>query len=157
MRASNTPCTRILAYRPPRIAVLFVVIATPLDLLLGEFLPTLRAPAAVAPVIGSAGFLLMLRAWWLFRKAATAICPTATASVLITSDVYRLTRNPMYLGMVLMMIAVAFYTGSLFHLAAAILFFTVIDHSFCSYEEARLELNFGATFRRYAATTRRWL
>jgi len=49
------------------------------------------------------GFGIMMRAWWLFRQHQTAICPTAETTLLITDDIHAFTRNPMYLGMVLML------------------------------------------------------
>ena len=157
MHSAESPCPRILAHRPPRIAMLFVVLATVVDWLLGRTVPPLASSATAAITVAAAGCLLMIRAWWLFRVAGTAICPTETARKLITADVFRWTRNPMYLGMVLMMIGLALYTGSLFHYAAAIAFFGIVDHSFCPYEEQRLAQTFAADYSRYASKTRRWL
>jgi len=99
----------------------------------------------------------MLRGWWLFRRNDTAICPTAAATRLITSDIYRLTRNPMYLGIVLMLLGVAIATGSLPCHVATLAFFLVIDFVFCPFEEARLDELFGADYVRYRRAVRRWL
>ena len=157
MHAKVKPCPRLLEYRPPRIAMLLLLIATLLHWASPGLLPRLATSALLAIVIAATGFVLMLRAWWLFRQVDTAICPTAASSTLITRDVYSWTRNPMYLGMVLMLLGVALYTGSLFHYAAMCAFFVLIDHSFCPYEENKMRAEFGDVFDSYTSTVRRWL
>jgi protein-S-isoprenylcysteine O-methyltransferase Ste14 len=117
-------------------------------------LPSFPALAAAA---GIGGFGLMLRAWWLFKIQDTAICPTARTTVLITGDVYRLTRNPTYLGIVMMLLGVALYAASIFYFIAAAAFFSIINHSFCPYEEARLRSAFPDEFTEYTKNVRRWL
>jgi protein-S-isoprenylcysteine O-methyltransferase Ste14 len=147
----------MLEYRPPRIAMLLLALATALHFACGESMPPMAGLPAGAIVSGIAGLALMLRAWWLFKTRDTPICPTATSSVLITTDVYRLTRNPMYLGIALMMTGVALFTGGPFFYLATLAFFVIIDHSFCRYEEAKLARDFPQAFAVYAKVTRRWL
>ena len=105
----------------------------------------------------AAGLLLELRAWWLFRVAGTAICPTAATTTLITHDVYALTRNPMYLGITLLMLAPALYTGDALLYAAAIAFLAIIDYHFCPYEERKLARQYGDQWLAYKRRVRRWL
>ena len=107
-------------------------------------------------LLGVAGFLLMMRAWWLFRRAATPICPTDNARVLLTGDVYGITRNPMYLGMVMMTLGFATAFGSAPFYAAALLLFAILNFVFCPYEERRLHTAFPG-FAGYAARVRRWI
>jgi protein-S-isoprenylcysteine O-methyltransferase Ste14 len=111
----------------------------------------------IATVVGTGGFLLMIRAWWLFRNAGTAVCPTARSTVLITSDVYRLTRNPMYLGITLMIAAPGMATGSLSFYLAAAAFAVVIDRLYCPHEEHKALGEFGHRYRAYKKSVRRWL
>ena len=120
-------------------------------------LPLLPASLAGGMLSALLGFGIMLRAWWLFRVRSTAICPTAETTTLITDDVYRLTRNPMYLGMVLMLLGVAIATGGLPSFLAALGFFLIIDFVFCPFEEQKLARSFGAEFARYRGSVRRWL
>ena len=145
----------VLTFRPPRIALgLFVAAA------LIHFLAPLivHAQWPVAAVIsGATGMFLVLRAWWLFRITGTAICPTATTTTLITGDVYRLTRNPMYLGITLQMLAPALYTGDVLLYAAAIAFLAIIDYHFCPYEERKLAQQYGERWFEYAKRVRRWI
>jgi protein-S-isoprenylcysteine O-methyltransferase Ste14 len=105
----------------------------------------------------AAGFLVMIRAWWLFRQADTAICPTAETTTLVTSDIYAVTRNPMYLGMALMLLSAGLYTGALPFYVATVLFAAVINRHFIPYEEAKLRQKFGETFNEYSRRVRRWI
>lgn len=157
MNTTNKPCPRMLAYRPPRIAMTLLIIAALLQYSLPlDWLKWRQMPGAGIS-IGTLGFLLMLRAWWLFKTSNTAICPTTRATSLITTDVYRLTRNPMYLGIVLMLVGVGLYSGGVLYMMAAATYFGIIDHAFCPYEERRLHTIFGEEYVRYARGVRRWL
>ena len=77
--------------------------------------------------------------------------------MLITDDIYNLTRNPMYLGILLMLLGTAIGSGGLFFYIATLLFFLIIDRVFCPYEEAKLAHAFSDEFRRYRNRVRRWL
>jgi len=148
---------RLIDFRPPRIAQSLTLLAlllhwaTPLGDLSVTGLPI------AGTLLGLTGFLLMLRAWWLFRQAATAICPTAASSRLITDDVYRLTRNPMYLGMEAMLLGLALAMGTLPFYAAATAFVLLIDRVFIPFEEEKMTREFGDAYSRYCERTRRWL
>jgi len=150
-------CQRMLAYRPPRIAMSLILAAAVVELILPARWPGLPSWPLPAAAIGLIGFAIMLRAWWLFRVRDNAICPTAETTVLITDDVYRLTRHPMYLGIVMMLLAIGMLTGGIAYYAAAVAFFLVIDFAFCPYEEQKLEALFPAEFEAYRRKVRRWL
>ena len=117
----------------------------------------LFAVAWIAAALGTVGFLVMMQAWWQFRRHAVAICPTARTDRLIIDGIYRYTRNPMYLGIVLMLTGVAVWIGTLPFVVVPIAYFTVINTAFCPYEEAKLETAFGDEYRRYQAAVRRWI
>lgn len=110
-----------------------------------------------APAVGIAGFCVMLQAWWQFKQADVAICPTEKTAELITDGIYRFTRNPMYLGMVMMLVGVAMFVGTLpFYVAAGTLF-AILNFVFCPYEETKLAGTFGNRFEQYRNRVRRWL
>jgi protein-S-isoprenylcysteine O-methyltransferase Ste14 len=131
-----------------------VVIAAALHLLFPFAI--LPASSIGGLVLGSGGFLLMMRAWWLFREARTPICPTGHASVLLAGDVYGFTRNPMYLGMVMIMAGLALSFGTAPFYGAAALLFAILNFVFCPYEEKRLRAAF-PRYAAYAARVRRWI
>ena len=116
-----------------------------------------RALRFIAPAVGLTGFGIMMWAWWQFRRSDVAICPTSATATLITDGIYRYTRNPMYLGMLLMMLALALFVGTLPFYLAAVVLFGVLNFVFCDYEEQKLSAAFGAAFRAYSGTVRRWI
>jgi len=144
-----------IEYRPPRIAMSFVLIA----LAANAFVPLpMHASLPVAAILtGTIGFLVMLRAWWLFKLVDTAICPTQSATTLVTHDVFSITRNPMYLGLFLMLLGLAMATGSVPFYVAAVGYGVVMDRAFCPHEEAKSATEFGQEYLDYVRRVRRWL
>ncbi len=157
MHERNTPCPRILTFRPPRIALSLLALAASLHVMAPAGWPSLPAAPLAGGLLALAGFCIMIRAWWLFRVVDTAICPTAESRALITRDVYRVTRNPMYLGMVLMLLGTAVGIGGSPFYLAALAFFLVIDYVFCPVEERQLTARFGERYLTYRREVRRWL
>ncbi len=104
---------RIIEYRPPRIAISLLVVATAFHLLLPVSWLFDYSADYLSGAMVSAGFAIMMLAWWQFRERKVAICPTANTDHLITDGIYRFTRNPMYLGMLIMLGGVAFFFGTL--------------------------------------------
>ena len=148
---------RIIEYRPPRIAMALLAAAAVLNRVLPpETVDVYSSPwAGVLLIIG--GFALMIVAWYQFRVHRVAICPTEATARLIEDGAYRLTRNPMYLGMIAMLLGIAMYAGSLPFYGAALVYFVVIDRVFCVYEEAKLASVFGDQYERYRSRVRRWI
>lgn len=144
-------------FRPPRMAMLLLLVAATLHWLTPLKASYIFSSTVVGALLAVAGFGIMMRAWWQFRNGNVAICPTAATSRLITSGIYRFTRNPMYLGVVMMLVAVALYAGTTPFYVAALLFACIIDRSFCSYEEQKLAKAFGDEYLRYKQRVRRWL
>lgn len=113
-------------------------------------------PACGAVTIGL-GFGLMMWAWWLFRHSGTPIRPTDRATFLVVSGAFRISRNPMYLGILLMLAGVAIWVGSLPMMVAPVGFVILTSIVFIPYEEQRLREAFGAEYEAYARKVRRWL
>ncbi len=149
--------TGLLRLKPPRIALALVISAIGLHFL---FRNHLRVHFA-SPVCGVAaiilGFLLMIWAWWIFRRRDTAICPTATARVLVDRGPFRVTRNPMYAGMTAILTGCALWLGSLPALFAPLAFFALMNVVFIPFEERRLVEIFGRQYADYRSRVRRWL
>jgi protein-S-isoprenylcysteine O-methyltransferase Ste14 len=103
------------------------------------------------------GIVLVLWAARLFGQAGTTIKPFQDPSALVVRGPYRLTRNPMYLGMVGVLVGIAVVLGSLSPWVSIPLFVALIDVRFIRAEEAALERMFGATYRTYKARVRRWV
>ncbi len=145
----------LIDYKLPRIAMLMVILAALLNAALPLQLHT-NLPL-VAVLTAALGFAVMMRAWWLFKRVDTAICPTAVATSLVTQDVFSITRNPMYLGIFLMLLALAMVSGVAAYYGAAIAFILLMDRFFCVYEERKSQAEFGHEYVEYAKRVRRWL
>ena len=157
MTQIDYPCTRLLAYKPPRIAITLLALATLSQFALSANWAKLPSLLAVGAACSAVGFGIMIRAWWLFRQHETAICPTATTTTFIVRDVYSLTRNPMYLGMILILTGIALLMGSWPFYVVAILYAVILDHVFCRYEERKLLAQYGSEYAHYTARVRRWI
>jgi len=103
------------------------------------------------------GILLVLWAARLFGRAGTTIKPFQEASALVVRGPYRLSRNPMYVGMVGVLVGIALLLGSLSPAIIIPLFVALMDVRFIRPEEVALERIFGATYGDYKAKVRRWL
>lgn len=148
---------RIIDYRPPRIAQFLIIAASILHWLTPLNHVYVYANSVVGIVLGIAGFCIMIWGWWLFKRFNTAICPTAMSSFLVTTGIYRLTRNPMYLGMITMLLALAIEVGTLPFYAAAASYFVIINAVFCPYEEQKLMNIFGEDYSIYKKRVGRWI
>jgi protein-S-isoprenylcysteine O-methyltransferase Ste14 len=93
----------------------------------------------------------------LFERAAAPICPFSPVSALVETGPYRFTRNPMYLGLVLIAAAPALLAGTPVNLAAALVLWIWLDRSYVRPEEEFLAQSFGAEFAAYCAGRPRWL
>jgi protein-S-isoprenylcysteine O-methyltransferase Ste14 len=121
-------------------------------------LPTLLR-VLVAAVLAAIGVGVALSGVMAFRRARTTVNPLKpeTSAALVASGVYSFTRNPMYLGMVLGLLAWAVYLASLWSLLGPAVFALYITRFQIVPEERVLERLFGAAFAAYKRRVRRWL
>lgn len=94
-----------------------------------------------------------------FRKAKTTVTPLTPekATSLVVTGLYRYTRNPMYLGLLLILSGIAIWLGSPINGMILIAFVGYITAFQIAPEEARLVKLFGSDYKRYRARVRRWL
>lgn len=104
-----------------------------------------------------AGLWLLVNAGHLFRKVGTDMIPFRNVSALVTDGAYRYTRNPMYLGMFLLLVGCCLTTGTVAALPVPLVFAAIIEARFIRPEEAVLRAQFGAEFEAYCSKVRRWL
>jgi protein-S-isoprenylcysteine O-methyltransferase Ste14 len=131
--------------------------------LLGDWL------LALAPLPGSAGLIWSLAvvagligivsafaALRVFRTLKTPAEPWKPTSALARDGIYRFTRNPMYLGMALLMLAIGLALRSIGVLAMLPLVILVVDRFVIAREERYLVKLFGGEYAAYRAKVRRW-
>ena len=116
-----------------------------------------RLYAAIAFV--AAGVSLAIGGAVAFRRARTTVNPMKpeSASSLVASGVYRITRNPMYVGLLLLLIAWAIFLAAPLALLGPPAFVLYMNRFQIKPEEAALTKLFGAQYNEYKATVRRWL
>lgn len=113
--------------------------------------------AALALLVLGGG--IMLTAARQFRQAKTTVDPLhpEAASSLVQGGVFRFSRNPMYLGMALILGAWAVFLGNALALLLVGGFVAWINRFQIAPEERALRAHFGAEFDRYMAEVRRWI
>jgi len=93
----------------------------------------------------------------MFHRVSTTVQPFAESTALITRGVFHLSRNPMYLGFVLILAGVAALLGSLTPFIVVVLFLFLMNEIFIKAEERMLEEKFGGTYLTYKQRVRRWI
>jgi protein-S-isoprenylcysteine O-methyltransferase Ste14 len=140
--------SKLLSYRPPRIAIVLMTISIGL----WSFSPPqtlLHIPyQLIAGVSIVFGFTVMTWAW---------LQSTSITSRIVTNGAYKYSQNPMYLGMLIMLTGASFLMGTIPSMLAPIGFFIIIDKVFIPYEEEKLLSDFGDVYSKYQMATRRWL
>jgi protein-S-isoprenylcysteine O-methyltransferase Ste14 len=104
-----------------------------------------------------AGLLFAAAGVGMFRRAGTSVIPFGRTTALVTTGVYRLTRNPMYLGLTLILSGTAWICGSLGAFLPLPLLVGILQGGFIRSEERWLEDLFGADYRTYKHRVPRWL
>lgn len=95
------------------------------------------------------GITLNLKADTAFKKEQTTVKPFEKPSTLITTGVFRVSRHPMYLGMILILLGIAILMGSLIPLIVIAIFTILIELVFVRTEEEILEEQFGPSWHTY--------
>ena len=148
---------KAIRVKPSQIAFVLIALSVGGHLLLTRDSRIAFTCYACAGCVFLVGLATMTWAWALFRRRGTPIRPTDAATALVTDGPYRLSRNPMYLGIVLMLLALAWGVGTLPMLIGPVGFFLVMSVVFIPYEEQRLQALFGETYAAYTRRVRRWL
>ncbi|TFH90933.1 methyltransferase family protein [Vibrio ouci] len=94
-----------------------------------------------------------------FRRAQTTVNPVKvdTASTVVDSGIFAYTRNPMYLGLFLLLFGFAYWQQNLFSIAFSFTFILYMNRFQILPEERALESLFGASYIDYKQRVRRWI
>lgn len=103
------------------------------------------------------GIILNLVADAAFKRYRTTVKPFEESTALITDGVFRISRHPMYLGMVLILLGIAVLMGSLTPLIVVIAFAISMELVFVKTEERMLEEKFGGVWLEYKKQVRQWI
>ena len=94
-----------------------------------------------------------------FIKSKTTVNPVKFKNVnrLVTTGIYRYSRNPMYLGMILIIISTTIYYLNFLSVFSPLIFYIWINKFQINREEIFLEEKFGSEYLKYKSKTRRWI
>ena len=145
---------------PPIVGLLLAVIIW--------LISTLTAPVSIfnqqqglvaAVILFAVGFGFAISGAISFRVAKTTVNPLKpeTASSLVTSGVFKYSRNPMYVGLAIILLAWTTYLAVPLGLLAVVGFIAYIQRFQIVPEERALVVLFGNEFEAYQSTVRRWL
>ena len=155
---SGSADTAQVIARPPLVWLLAVVAGFALNWLM----PLRFVPAAVpAGWLGGAVLVVAvaLFAWAIvtMTRAGSNVPTSMPTTSIVDTGPYRFTRNPIYVGMMLALVALAIAFDSLWLLLTLVPFALVIRYGVVAREEAYLERKFGEVYRQYCTRVRRWL
>jgi protein-S-isoprenylcysteine O-methyltransferase Ste14 len=123
--------------------------------------PGLASANALALTVGivliALGFALAIRSVKMFRRAGTNVVPGEPATALVTAGPYRFTRNPIYIGFVLVYFGLSIVLTSMWVLLLLIPVLVILQRGVVKREEAYLERKFGEDYARYKKRVPRWL
>lgn len=124
-----------------------------------EFLLPLAVRWWAAALFIGLGVVMMLISIWQFRRARTTLTPLqpATASSLVTSGVYRISRNPIYAGFLLCLCGWGCYLANPYAFIGPLVFVLYMNRFQIQPEERALRERFGQEYDAYVRLVRRWL
>ena len=136
-----------------------------LGYLVGAGLEWLLPPRnAWMPLVGTAGIALFVIGaliagwgWMIFHRKGTTRVPGEASTTLVTNGPYRVTRNPMYVGLTIAYIGEAGIQRQILPLATLVLVLAYVNWVVIPVEEKRLREVFGPAYDAYRAKVRRWL
>jgi protein-S-isoprenylcysteine O-methyltransferase Ste14 len=108
-------------------------------------------------VLVGGGILLMLLAVVEMRKHRTTVIPHREAETMVTTGIFSRSRNPIYLGDVVLLAGLVLRFDAVLSLPLVPVLLWVLEKRFVIPEENRLRIKFRANFARYCQKTRRWI
>ena len=150
----------LLRIPPPLVYVAVFLIGVGI----GAVLPTPRISAELErprELMGAAilalGVLLGPANALMFLFRGTTLNPVGSPKRLFTGGVYRISRNPMYLGLLMIYAGIGLVRWQPWALLLVVIPFFVVDRIYIPAEEQRMSESFGEPYERYRARVRRWL
>ncbi len=116
-----------------------------------------QGPRYAAAAVIALSLALAISAFGQFRRHKTSFKPHEPSTALITAGPYRYSRNPMYLALALVYAGIGIAADGPWTLALLVPLMVVMHYGVIIREERYLERKFADAYRRYKATTRRWL
>ena len=143
---------------PPPLVVLILVISTFFS---SKKIDLIQIPFQnlISIFILSIGILILLNPVLKFKKSKTTINPIKFKKVnkLVTSGIYKYSRNPMYLGLLMIVISSSIFYLNIYSILTPLFFYLWINRFQIKREEVFLTEKFGEDYLSYKKKTRRWI
>ena len=143
---------------PPPLVVLILVISTFFS---SKKIDLIQIPfqSLISIFILSIGILILLNPVLKFKKSKTTINPIKFNKVnkLVTSGIYKYSRNPMYLGLLMIVISSSIFYLNIYSILTPLFFYLWINRFQIKREEVFLTEKFGEDYLSYKKKTRRWI
>ena len=143
---------------PPPLVVLILVISTFFS---SKKIDLIQIPfqTSISIFILSIGILILLNPVLKFKKSKTTINPIKFKKVnkLVTSGIYKYSRNPMYLGLLMIVISSSIFYLNIYSILTPLFFYLWINRFQIKREEVFLTEKFGEDYLSYKKKTRRWI
>ena len=143
---------------PPPIIVIFLILAVYFssNLTIGFDLPFKKTISLLLLFIG---LLIIFIPVFQFIKSKTTINPQSFKNVnnLVSSGIFKISRNPMYLGMLIIISSTVIYYLNYFSVFTPFIFYFWINEFQIKREEKKLEEKFGSDYKKYKSKTKRWI
>lgn len=140
---------------------IFLVLLIALSLALHFYCPVAEVLHSPATIVGAflsvAGFVVSTVANLSLLNHHTSIQPFAKPSELIQTGIFRYSRNPVYLGMLLVLTGINLFLGSATALLVPLVFLIVFNSDIIPSEEKKLQEVFGERYAAYKKSVRRWI
>lgn len=142
---------------PVLLLIITAILMKPMAMLSPTFV--FSAPLWVVLIVLSLGLLIIFLGVWEFKKAKTTVNPINPnqSSQIVSSGIYQFTRNPMYLGMSILLLALAMFLGGILAFFGIVFFVAYIHYLQILPEETILTEKFGKPYQEYCQKVRRWI
>lgn len=142
---------------PPLIYAAFFAAGLVLEFFWRTHVFSVPVRVAIGLLLLAAGFLMASQAVREFKRADTNVEVYKPATSLVTSGLYRYSRNPIYVGLTLAYLGAGLLADSLWVLVLLIPVLVLIHYGVILREEEYLQRKFGAAYFHYVRSVRRWL
>ena len=139
---------------PPVILLASIVLQI---ILLFSFPISVDLSSLLGLILILSGISLVFVSFRFMRKMKTTFIPDGTPEVLISSGPFKFSRNPIYLGMLTILVGIAFLMSYLSAIIIAFVFGIIINFTWIAHEEKKLHELFSEDWENYSSKVRRWI
>jgi protein-S-isoprenylcysteine O-methyltransferase Ste14 len=148
----------MLKLPPPIWTLIYIIVFVAISWLFGWPTPFGMPLPPLGIALVAVAFVPPVWAIVLFRREGTEVNPTSTINrKLVTNGPYRFTRNPMYLGLVILSLGIAVWVGTWPMFIVPLAIFATTNWVHIPFEEAKMRRQFGETYVDYIERVRRWI